>query len=208
MEEIILSLPNTERKVLLHCCCAPCSGGIIETLLKADIAPTILFYNPNIHPQEEYEKRKEELIRFAVKKNVPFADSDYDLDTWFERVKGLEDEPERGARCSVCFDMRLERSALFAHENGFAVFTSNLGISRFKDMDQVNAAGLHAASRYPGLIYWTYNWRSGNGMTLMRQVAKNENFYRQKYCGCVYSRRDTSSCKSDTPKIPDIAAKT
>ena len=109
---------------------------------------TIFFYNPNIHPRTEYELRKEENIRYAEKLGMEFVDADYDTDNWFERVRGLEQEPERGARCTVCFDMRFERTALYAAENGFNLISSTLGISRWKNMDQINASGTRAAARW------------------------------------------------------------
>ena len=90
----------------------------MEAVAASNIDTTIFFYNPNIHPKEEYEIRKNENIRFAEKLGFDFVDADYDKENWFERIKGLEDEPERGERCTVCFDMRFERSALFAYENG------------------------------------------------------------------------------------------
>ena len=184
--------PNAEQKVLLHSCCAPCAGDLMEAFVASGIDFTILFYNPNIHPKDEYEIRKNENIRFAQKMGIPFVDADYDRDNWFERVKGLEWEPERGKRCTVCFDMRFERSALYAIEHGFKVFTSSLGISRWKDMNQINTSGMRSASRWPGLIYWTYNWRKDGGSQRMYEIAKRENFYKQEYCGCVYSLRDTN----------------
>src|SRR6202451_3164288 len=98
--------PHGHHKVLLHSCCAPCSGEVMEALSASGIDYTIYFYNPNIHPREEYELRKQENIRFAEKEKVPFVDADYDTDNWFARAKGLEHEPERGARCTMCFDMR------------------------------------------------------------------------------------------------------
>ena len=107
---------------------------------------TIFFYNPNIHPEREYLLRKDENVRFAEKHGVPFVDADYDKDNWFARAKGMEWEPERGARCTMCFDMRFERTALYAHEHGFPVMTSSLGISRWKDMDQINDCGKRAAA--------------------------------------------------------------
>ena len=131
-----------------------------------------------------------ENIRFAKKMNVPFVDADYDTANWFDRVKGLEFEPERGARCSACFDMRFERTALYAHEHDFKVIVSSLGMSRWKDMDQVNACGTRAARRYEGMVYWTYNWRKNGGSARMYEISKREGFYQQKYCGCVYSLRD------------------
>ena len=187
-----LELPNGADRLLLHSCCAPCSGEVMEALLASEIDFSIYFYNPNIHPVQEYEIRKEENIRFAQLHNIPFVDADYDKDNWFERVKGLEWEPERGKRCTVCFDMRFERTALYAHENGFPVISSSLGISRWKDMNQINTAGINAASRYPDMKYWTYNWRKGGGAARMYEIAKRENFYKQEYCGCVYSLRDTN----------------
>ncbi len=187
-----LSPPNGEKRILLHSCCAPCSGAIMEALLTFDIDYTVFFYNPNIHPLKEYEKRKKENKRFATKHHIPFIDADYDSDQWFERTNGMAFEPERGRRCTMCFDIRLERTALYAHENDFKVFTSSVGISRWKDLQQVNECGKHAASLYPGLIYWTYNWRKKGGAQRMITLAKRENFYRQNYCGCIYSLRDTS----------------
>lgn len=187
-----LTLPNDADKLLLHSCCAPCSGEVMEAILASEIDFAIYFYNPNIHPVQEYEMRKEENIRFANQHNIPFIDADYDKDNWFERVKGLEWEPERGKRCSTCFDMRFERTALYAHENGFPVISSSLGISRWKDMNQINTSGEKAASRYSDMVYWTYNWRKGGGSERMYEIAKRENFYKQEYCGCVYSLRDTN----------------
>lgn len=187
-----LVLPEGATRLLLHSCCAPCSGEVMEALLVSDIDFSIFFYNPNIHPVQEYEIRKEENIRFAKAHQIPFIDADYDKDNWFARVKGLEMEPERGARCTACFDMRFERTALYAHEHGFPVFSSSLGISRWKDMNQINGSGQRAASRYPGMIYWTYNWRKDGGSARMYEIAKREGFYQQEYCGCVYSLRDTN----------------
>ncbi|HLS51720.1 MAG TPA: epoxyqueuosine reductase QueH [Burkholderiaceae bacterium] len=188
----VLELPNQDSKVLLHSCCAPCSGEVMEAMSASGIDYTIYFYNPNIHPAREYVLRKEENIRFAEEHNIPFIDADYDTENWFDRVKGLENEPERGERCTACFDMRFERTALYAWENGFDTITSSLGISRWKDMDQINGSGMRAAARYPGMLYWTYNWRKQGGSERMIQISKREEFYQQEYCGCVYSLRDTN----------------
>ncbi len=195
-----LVLPRGADKLLLHSCCAPCSGEVMEALLASNINFTLFFYNPNIHPVQEYELRKEENVLFAQKHHIPFIDCDYDKDQWFLRIKGLEWEPERGARCTVCFDMRFERTALYAHEHGFPVITSSLGISRWKDMNQINASGTRAASRYPEMEYWTYNWRKNGGAERMYQIAKRENFYKQEYCGCVYSLRDTNEWRKQNQR--------
>lgn len=193
-----LPLPNGHKKVLLHSCCAPCSGEVMEAMLASGIDLTIFFYNPNIHPKKEYEIRKNENIRFAEKYNIPFVDADYDMDNWFERAKGMEKEPERGIRCTMCFDMRFERTALYAYENNFAVMTSSLGISRWKNMEQINECGVRAASKYPGLMYWEYNWRKEGGSARMIEISKREQFYQQEYCGCAYSLRDTNQHRRDT----------
>lgn len=188
----ILTLPAATEKVLLHSCCAPCSGEVMEAIYASGIKFDIFFYNPNIHPLKEYEIRKLENIRFAREIGIKFIDADYDKDNWFERIRGLEKEPERGKRCTECFDMRFERTALYAQENNYQVITSCLGISRWKDMQQINASGERAASRYPNLRYWTYNWRKGGGASRMVEIAKREHFYQQEYCGCVYSYRDSN----------------
>ncbi len=188
-----LPLPDGHDKLLLHSCCAPCSGEVMEAMLASGIDFTIFFYNPNIHPLKEYELRKNENIRFAEQFGVPFIDADYDRDNWFARAKGMENEPERGIRCTMCFDMRFERTALYAHEHDFPVITSSLGISRWKNMQQINDSGHRAAARYPGLLYWDYNWRKGGGSARMIEISKRENFYQQEYCGCAYSLRDTNN---------------
>jgi epoxyqueuosine reductase len=198
MERPVLTPPAGHKKVLLHSCCAPCSGEVMEAMTASGIDYTIFFYNPNIHPKREYEIRKDENIRFAEKHGIAFIDADYDADNWMARAKGLEMEPERGARCTMCFDMRFERTALYAHEHGFAVISSSLGISRWKDMNQINGSGERAAAKYDGLTYWTYNWRKGGGSARMIEISKREQFYQQEYCGCVYSLRDTNKHRLET----------
>ncbi|EPJ6387120.1 TPA: epoxyqueuosine reductase QueH, partial [Acinetobacter baumannii] len=187
-----LELPSGHNKLLLHSCCAPCSGEVMESLIESNINFSIFFYNPNIHPVKEYLIRKEENIRFAEKHNIPFIDADYDTDNWFARAKGMENEPERGIRCTMCFDMRFERTALYAYENGFSLISSSLGISRWKNMAQINDCGIRAASHYPDIQYWDYNWRKNGGSSRMIEISKREEFYQQEYCGCVYSLRDTN----------------
>ena len=187
-----LTLPNNADKLLLHSCCAPCSGELMEAFLESGIDYTIFFYNPNIHPEKEYLLRKEENIRFAEQHGVPFVDADYDTENWFARAKGMEHEPEKGIRCTMCFDMRFERTALYAHEHGFSVMTSSLGISRWKNMAQINDSGHRAVTPYENLVYWDYNWRKGGGSQRMIEISKRERFYQQEYCGCVYSLRDSN----------------
>ncbi|MDD5586197.1 MAG: epoxyqueuosine reductase QueH [Alphaproteobacteria bacterium] len=188
-----LFVPDGMKRLLLHCCCAPCSGEIIEALHASGAVFAVYYYNPNIYPREEYVRRKADNIRFAEKLGVPFADADYDPENWQTCVKGLEDEPERGARCTQCFSLRLERAALFAHENGFDALATSLGMSRWKNLEQVNACGQRAVAPYDGLRFWDNNWRKNGGADRRFVIARREGFYEQKYCGCVYSLRDANA---------------
>ncbi|SDE47638.1 epoxyqueuosine reductase QueH [Rhodospira trueperi] len=183
---------GTAARVLLLSCCAPCSGDIMATMSAAGIAYTVFFYNPNIHPASEYRRRKDENKRYAERLGVPFVDADYDTDAWFARTKGLEDEPERGRRCTVCFDMRLGRAARHAHDHGFPVLTSSLALSRWKNRTQVNACAHRAVAPYDGLVYWDHDWRKGGGVDRALDIARREEFYRQDYCGCLYSLSSAS----------------
>ena len=185
----IISPPNSEKRVLLHSCCAPCACEIMETLKRSNINFTVFFYNPNIDSENEYEKRKIENIKFAKKLDIPFVDGNYDNNNWLKIIKGYEDEPERGKRCTLCFNMRLIRTAKYALDNGFKVFTSSLGISRWKDFEHVTQCGIKAAALFPGQTYWAYSWRKKGGTDRMAQISKRENFYRQEYCGCVFSKK-------------------
>lgn len=163
----------------------------MEALAGANIETTIFFYNPNIHPVDEYELRKEENVRFAKKLGMAIIDGDYDKDEWFARTKGQENEPERGTRCTTCFDMRFEVTAKYAKEHGYDLISSTLGISRWKDMNQINGCGHRSGALYD-VPYWDFNWRKKGGSSRMLELSKKEEFYQQEYCGCVYSLRDTN----------------
>ncbi len=182
-----LVAPGGAEKVLLHTCCAPCSGAIIEAMLNNGIEPVIYYCNPNIYPLEEYKIRKNECSRYAEKLGLQIVDADNDHSAWLECVKGLEAEPERGARCLKCFKLRLTACAKYAAENGFTVITSTLDSSRWKSHEQIVEAGIYAASLYENITYWDYNWRKG-GLTARRAaIIKENDFYNQRYCGCEFS---------------------
>lgn len=181
--------PNGEDRVLLHSCCAPCSSAIIECLLANGIRPTILYYNPNIYPQAEYETRKTEAKRFVSSQGLDFIDADYDYDAWRHDISGLEDEPERGRRCFRCFLLRLTETARYAVEHGFTVFTTTLASSRWKSLDQINEAGRQAASMFPGVTFWEQNWRKGGLQERRNTLLREYGFYNQQYCGCEFSLR-------------------
>ncbi len=168
-------------------------------MITSGVKLTVFFYNPNIYPREEYEHRKAEVIRYAQKMNIPFVDADYDSDPWFEHVKDHEEDAERGERCDLCFEMRLGKAAAYAAGNGFKIFTTSLGISRWKDLAQVDRAGRKAAASFPGLTYWAQNWRLGGGQEQRERIIREENFYRQRYCGCLYSFRE--SLRRGLPKL-------
>lgn len=189
-------IPPPKSKVLLHSCCAPCSGAMVEEMkFVMDLDVTIFFYNPNIHPRKEYEIRKEENVKYALKHSIPFVDCDYDSDSWFKRMKGFELEPERGVRCSACFDMRMEVTAAFAVQHGFQYFTTTNATSRWKDDVQVNLAGIRAANQYSSehsIRFWVYNWKTDAMTRRKYEVSVSERFYKQEYCGCSYSLRDSN----------------
>jgi hypothetical protein len=178
---------TTPKKVLLHACCAPCSAAIIEWMQREGVELTLFFYNPNIYPQEEYEIRKNELKRFADSKGIPYVEGDYDHAKWRGAVKGLECEPERGARCLECFKLRLAASALCARELGLTHITTTLAGSRWKRQDQIEQAARFAEEQVPGITYWNRNWRKGGLQERRSVLLKEYGFYNQQYCGCEFS---------------------
>ena len=172
-----------KEKLLLLSCCAPCSVGVITDLHQAGTDFTVLFYNPNIRPESEYIRRRDENKRVCEKLGVPFVELDYDNAIWIQETQGLENEPERGKRCDKCFLLRLKAAACYAKENGYTRFSSVLGISRYKDFDQVCRAG-RLAAQTAGIPYDETNWRKNDGEAKANRLAKELNLYRQTYCGC------------------------
>ena len=148
-----INVPVGATTVLLHTCCAPCSSAIIECLMKNGVTPVIYYSNPNIYPLEEYLIRKNECTRYADSLGLTIIDDDYCHDEWLAHVKGLENEPERGRRCRRCFEMRLRRTARYAHENGISVVTTTLASSRWKSLEQINAAGQWAVEPYDDVAW-------------------------------------------------------
>ncbi|MDR0989551.1 MAG: epoxyqueuosine reductase QueH [Prevotellaceae bacterium] len=181
--------PLNEEQVLLHCCCAPCSSAIVECLLDNGIRPTLYYYNPNIFPHQEYEKRKTELTGFAVGQHLEVIDADYDHDRWRGAVKGFENAPERGHRCRLCFEVRLRATASYAAAHGFRLFTTTLASSRWKNLEQINQAGREAALHHPPTLFWEQNWRKGGLQERRNELLRAHGFYNQLYCGCEFSQR-------------------
>ena len=182
-----LEIPEGGSKVLLHSCCAPCSGAILECMLSNGIRPAIFFSNSNIVPREEYELRKAEITRYAESLGLTVIDDDYNHEQWLQCVKGLENEPERGSRCMNCFRFRLRRAARYAAANGYDVLATTLASSRWKSLDQVNAAGSEACSGLP-VIFWAGNWRKGGLQPRRNEIIREQNFYNQNFCGCEFSK--------------------
>lgn len=172
-------------KLLLHTCCAPCSIAIIGEL-KAKFDLTVFFYNPNIYPEEEYLKRKKYVIQICDEWKIPMVDADYEVEKWKEAVKGLENEPEGGRRCEKCFKLRLERTAEYAKEHSFDVFSTSLTSGRNKKAEIINPIGEELGEKY-GIEYYPEDWKKNGRQELARKMIEERGIYRQNYCGCIYS---------------------
>lgn len=190
LEEIIKN--NLGKKLLLHSCCAPCSSYVIEYLTNY-FNITILYYNPNIEPIEEYNKRKEEQIRLInsipKKYNVNIMDCDYDNDIYKIVIKGLENEPERGSRCLKCYKLRLEKTAQLAKKNNYDFFGTTLTVSPYKNSDVLNKIGNELESIYK-IKYLYSDFKKKNGYKRSIELSSIYNLYRQDYCGCIYSKKE------------------
>jgi len=173
------------KRLLLHVCCAPCSTSVIERLKEA-YKITLYFYNPNMHPEEEYGKRLEEAKRLATELGIDLIEGVYDADKWFELVKGLESEPEGGKRCEICFSMRLRKTAEYAKENKFEVFAATLTVSPYKNSEIINSIGLKIASSV-GVEFLPESFKKQDGYKKSIELSKKHGLYRQHYCGCTYS---------------------
>ena len=177
------SIVQDTRRILLLSCCAPCSVAVIKTMAEKGYDFSVLFYNPNITPLTEYRKRCDENKRICDLCNVPFIELPYDHSIWEKAVRGLENEPERGKRCSVCFFIRLKEAMIYAKQNGYDAVASVLGVSRYKNLDQVNAAA-EEAEKETGITYLHIEGRKGGMQDLRQQLIKDWHLYNQNYCGC------------------------
>lgn len=189
MKQPAIEIPEGCTDVLLHACCAPCSSAIVEWMLANGVRPTIYYYNPNIFPREEYEIRKNESKRHAESLGIHWIDGDYNHETWQQCMRGLEQEPERGRRCKLCFTQRLTAAARKAKELGLKYFTTTLASSRWKSLEQIERAGLTAEQQVGDVQFWAQNWRKGGLYERRNQLLKEFNFYNQQYCGCEFSKQ-------------------
>ncbi len=189
--EKILNNINTKKKLLLHSCCAPCSSYVI-TYLTNYFDITILYYNPNIYPYDEYVKRKNEQIKLInelkTENSIDILDCDYDNNLYNELIKGQENEPERGNRCTICYQMRMEKTAIIAKENNYDYFCTTLSVSPYKNTNLINKIGKELEEKYN--IKWLYSdFKKKDGYKKSIELSKKYNLYRQNYCGCIYSKQ-------------------
>lgn len=176
------------KKIILHACCAPCASYPIELLKKDNYEPVVFFYNPNIFPFKEYKIRHDELEKYCNKLGVEFYSGDYEIKKFYSAIKGLENEPEKGKRCSVCFNLRLIETAKLACKLQIPFFTTTLTVSPHKNSIQIFEQGKIVADEF-NLEFIEYNFKKQDGYKISRQIAKENNMYTQSYCGCMYSMR-------------------
>ncbi len=183
------------QKVVLHACCAVCAGYPSKLLKELGYEVEILFYNPNIFPVEEYERRKNELIRFCEKENIVLTIIEDDSFIYYNCIEGLENEPEKGSRCEKCFELRLDKTALFSLSRGADYFSTTLSVSPHKSFNQIKNVANHIAQKY-NIPYLEMDFKKQDGFKKTNAIAKEYDFYRQDYCGCKFSiRKNTSTIK-------------
>jgi len=182
------------KKLLLHICCAPDEAWVVSKL-KDEYELHSFFYNPNIYPLDEYERRLKEAEWVAKKYNIPFAAGDYNPDDWENAIKEYEDTPEQGARCFQCFLLRLRKSAEFCSSIDFDSFTTVMSISPHKKIEMLNRAGEIASEEY-GVVYEKFNFKKNNGFINSVKLSKELGLTRQDYCGCRLSLKEREKRKS------------
>ena len=193
LERILSGLsPEAPPRLLLHSCCAPCSSYVIEYLSKY-FRITVFYYNPNLYPDEEYEKRVNEQMRFIeafpAKYPVDFIRGAFEKERFYEAVKGYEAEPEGDRRCFLCYRLRLTETARVAKEAGADYFTTTLSISPLKNAAKLNEIGEELAGEY-GVTYLQSDFKKKNGYHRSVELSKEYGLYRQDYCGCAFSRQE------------------
>ena len=183
----IISTFDSKKTLLLHSCCGPCSSSVIERL-KDYFDITVLYYNPNIEPVEEYIKRKNEQLRLLKELDVKYLDIDYLNEEYHNTIKGYENEPENGARCPICYRLRMEKTAKLAKDNNFDYFCTTLTVSPHKPSKIINEIGLDLEKEYH-IPYLLSDFKKEDGYKRSIELSKEYNLYRQDYCGCLYSKR-------------------
>lgn len=193
LDKIIENLGDKVPTLLLHSCCAPCSSYCIEYLSQY-FEITVLYYNPNIYPETEYEKRKAEQKRLIsemqTKYPVKMLDCDFESEKFYEMAKGLENCCECGERCFKCYRLRLEKTAQETKQNRFDYFTTTLTISPLKDAQKINEIGYELAEEY-NAQWLPSDFKKKEGYKRSIELSKEYNLYRQNYCGCIFSQNKT-----------------
>ena len=193
LDKIILNLQKEGKrpKLLLHSCCAPCSSYVLEYLSEF-FEITVFYYNPNIYPESEYEKRvaeQENLIdSMELKSPVRFLAGQYDKERFYQMAKGMEEVREGGVRCFACYELRLRETAQKAVEGGFDYFTTTLSISPLKNSQKLNEIGQKIAEEI-GIAYLVSDFKKKNGYKRSVELSEIYGLYRQDYCGCEFSFR-------------------
>ena len=178
--------------LLLHSCCAPCSSACLERLAEV-FSVTVLYYNPNIDEREEYEKRKAEQIRFLKETGwAKILDCDYESEAFESMAIGLENEPERGKRCYLCYELRLEKTARIAKEEGFKWFCTTLSLSPYKNAAWLNEIGCRIGGKY-GVNFLPSDFKKKGGYHRSVALSNEYGLYRQDFCGCRFSKRKGSN---------------
>ncbi|MBR7186037.1 MAG: epoxyqueuosine reductase QueH [Clostridia bacterium] len=186
MQELLKA--GAGKRLLLHSCCAPCSSYCLEEVAPR-IQTTVFYYNPNLDSKEEYAKRKAEQIRLLRETGLAdFLDCDFSQEEYIRAIAGLEDEPEGGARCKVCFHLRLQKTAQMAREGGYDYFATTLTVSPLKNADCINEIG-YALEREYGVKYLPSDFKKRGGYLRSIELSKAHHLYRQNYCGCTFSKR-------------------
>jgi hypothetical protein len=174
-------------RLLLHTCCGVC-GAWVPEMLSGEYLVTIFYFNPNIFPKDEYNRRQEAARLVAKKIEIEFIEGEYDHGKWLEAIRGLEQEPEGGKRCLICFDYRLSETARYAKKHGFDFFASTLTIGRNKRADIINPIGEKWAKKL-GIKFLAEDWKKQGGQVETEKKSKEMDIYRQNYCGCEFSMR-------------------
>ena len=191
LEEIIKKEEGKIPKLLLHSCCAPCSSYVLEYLSKY-FEITIVYYNPNISPYEEYKKRLDEQVRLINEmesiNKISLLECEYNNEVYEKEIKGLELEPERGSRCLKCYHLRLEYAARLAKEKGFDYFGTTLSVSPYKSSEILNSIGEELSDTY-NIPYLYSDFKKKEGYKRSIVLSHEYNLYRQDYCGCKFSKR-------------------
>ena len=179
---------KNDNKIVLHACCAICSGYPVSYLKEAGYHICVYFYNPNIFPAEEYSKRLEAQKTLCSHFTVELVEGKYDTESFYECAKGLENEPEKGRRCIECFRLRLEKTAQFCIEQGIENFTTSIVISPHKNFQLLSELGKEIAGKY-NLNYLDIDFKKKDGFLKTNKISRELSLYRQNYCGCEFSLR-------------------